>query len=79
LLKKNASEIEFYKFLISSKFIYYSSSQRIEIIKKYGKEIRRYRPLKVSEWLFILYYCLIFFNFDYLKKGFSMAVNILKS
>lgn len=79
LLKKNASEIEFYRFLISSKFTYYSSSQRIEIIKKYGKEIRRYRSLKVSEWLFILYYCLRFFNFDYLKKGFSMAVNKLKS
>lgn len=78
LLKKNASEVEFYKFLISNKFTYYSNSQRIEIIKKYGKEIRRYRSLKFSEWLFISYYCLRFFNFDYIKKGFSMAMNKFK-
>ena len=78
LVKKNASEVEFYKFIISNKFIYYSTSQRIEIIKKYGKEIRRYRSLNFSEWLFILYYCLIFFNFGYLEKGFSMVVNKFK-
>ncbi|TDE02052.1 glycosyltransferase family 2 protein [Flavobacterium sandaracinum] len=79
LLKKNASEIEFYKFLISRKFKYYRDYQRIEIIKKYGKEIRRYRSLLIYEWLFISYYCVRYFDFDYLKKGFSMTINKLKS
>lgn len=79
VVKKNASEIEFYKFLISSKFIHYDKKQRLEIIKKYGKEIRRNRALKFSEWIFILYYCLKFFNIDYLKKGFSMVLNRFKN
>jgi hypothetical protein len=79
LENKNASEIEFYKFIISIKFSNFSSYQRIEIIKKYGKEIRRYRDLKWSEWLFISYYCVRFFNFDYLKKGFYMITNNFKT
>ncbi len=78
LLKKNASEIAFYRFLISSKLQHYNKNQRFEILKKYGKEIRRNRSLKVSEWLFILYYCLKFFNVDYLKKGFNMVLNRFK-
>lgn len=79
ILEKNSSEIEFYRFLISSKFGYYDKNERLEIIKKYGKEIRRNRPLKFSEWIFILYSCLKFFDEDYLKKGFSMVLNRFKN
>lgn len=78
MLKKNSSEIEFYRFLIGNKFKFYNSNQRLEIIKKYGKEIRRHRSLKFSEWLLILYYCLKFFNVEYLKKGFNMILSRFK-
>lgn len=75
ILHKNLSEIQFYKFLISNKFKFYDNKERLEIIKKYGKVIKRSRELNFSEWTFIVYYCLIFFNAGYLKKGFSMLFN----
>lgn len=75
ILTKNLSEIQFYKFLISNKFQFYENNQRLELIKKYGKEIKRTRKLNLSEWIFIVYYCLIFFSVGYLKKGFSMLFN----
>ncbi|MFE3867011.1 glycosyltransferase [Flavobacterium sp. LS2P90] len=75
ILHKNLSEIQFYKFLISNKFKFYDNKERLEIIKKYGKEIKRTRDLNFLEWIFIVYYCLIFFNVGYLKKGFSMLFN----
>lgn len=75
LLNKNLSEIQFYKFLISNKFKFYENNQRLELIKKYGKEIKRTRRLNLSEWIFVVYYCLTFFNVGYLKKGLSMLFN----
>ena len=75
LFKKNCSEIEFYKFIISKKLAFYSHYQRFEMIQKYGKEIRRYRSLNFMEWLFILYYCIRYFNLNYLKKGGAMIIN----
>jgi hypothetical protein len=72
ILDKNLSEIQFYKFLIANKFRFYDSNERLEIIKKYGKEIKRTREVSFSEWIFIGYYCLIFFNVGYVKKGFSI-------
>lgn len=75
ILNKNLSEIQFYKFLIVNKFKFYEDNQRLEIMKKYGKEIKRTRKLNLSEWIFIVYYCLIFFNVGYLKKVFSMLFN----
>lgn len=75
IFNKNLSEIQFYKFLISNKFKFYENHQRLELIKKYGKEIKRTRKLNLSEWIFIGYYCLIFFNVGYLKKGFCMLSN----
>lgn len=78
LLNKNLSEIQFYRFVISNKFRFYDDIQRLEIIKKYGKEIKRTRGLNFSEWVLVVYYCLIFFNLAYLKKGFSMLFIKLK-
>lgn len=75
IINKNLSQIQFYKYLISNKFQFYDNNQRLEIIKKYGKEIQRTRKVNMSEWIFISYYCLIFFNVGYLKKGFSMLSN----
>lgn len=75
LISKNLSEIQFYKFLISNKFKFYVTNQRLELIQKYGKEIKRTRKLNLSEWIFIVYYCLIFFNVGFLKKGLSMLFN----
>lgn len=74
-LIKNKSEIEFYKFLISKKLNFYNSTQRLQIIKKYGKEIKRTRQLKLSEWIFIVYYCIRFFNLKFVIKGVSMPFN----
>ncbi|MBK0371246.1 glycosyltransferase family 2 protein [Flavobacterium agrisoli] len=79
LYEKNLSEIQFYKFLISNKFICYDNTQRLELIKKYGKEIGRNRNLYFSEWIFILFNCFIFFNLGYVKKGFNMLVFKLES
>lgn len=75
ILDKNLSEIEFYKFLISNRFKFYDNKQRLEIMKKYGKEIKKTRDLNYSEWVFVLYYCLISFNLGYLRKGFNMLFN----
>ena len=75
LIFKNSSEIQFYKYLIAYKFQFYDNNQRLELIKRYGKEIKRTRKVNISEWIFIGYYCLIFFNVGFLKKGFSMLSN----
>lgn len=75
ILDKNLSEIEFYKFLISNRFKFYDNKQRLEIMKKYGKEIKKTRELNYSEWAFVLYYCLISFNIGYLRKGLNMLFN----
>lgn len=77
--KKNLSVIAFYKFLIEKKIKYYSVLQREKIIRFYENEIKKQRDLKLSEWLFLLFFYLKYLDFNSIKKFSKRFLkNILK-
>jgi hypothetical protein len=65
---KSLSVIAFYRFVISEKLKFHTAPQRDRIMRRYEKEIRNIRNLKFSEWLFLLYFYLKYFDFDSVKK-----------
>jgi glycosyltransferase involved in cell wall biosynthesis len=65
---KNLSEIEFYKFMVSDKLKFYKREQRLRLMRKYQSEIKKTRNLRLSEWFFLLFFYLKYFNIDWFKK-----------
>ena len=65
---KSLSVITFYRFVILEKLKFYTAPQKDGIMRQYEKEIRNIRNLKLSEWLFLLYFYLKYFDFDSVKK-----------
>ncbi len=73
ILIKNVSEIEFFKFIVKHKLGYYDKNQRLRLLRRYMAEIRKTRNLKISEFFFILFFSLKYFDVDWLKKGYRKA------
>ena len=65
---KIISQLTFFRFLILEKLKFYSIPQIDRILRCYEKEIKEQRSLKVSEWFFIFYFYLKYFDFDSFKK-----------
>ncbi|TDE53944.1 glycosyltransferase family 2 protein [Flavobacterium sp. GT3P67] len=65
---KSLSVLSFYKFVILEKLKFYAIPHRDRILRRYEKEIRKQRDLKLSEWFFLLYFYLKYFDFDSVKK-----------
>ncbi|MDI5887394.1 glycosyltransferase family A protein [Flavobacterium yafengii] len=65
---KSLSVIAFYRFVILEKLKFYTTPQRDRIMRRYEKEIRNVRNLNLSEWFFLLYFYLKYFDFDSIKK-----------
>lgn len=72
LVLKNESLLEFYKFLISQKLSYYTGEQRLNILNNYCRKILLYRKITFQEYIYIAFYCIKYFNFGMLKKGFQV-------
>lgn len=53
LVLKNASLVQFYKFLIQNKFKHYSKFDRVKIIRQYHYVLKCTRKLDVSDWIFL--------------------------
>lgn len=75
IIIKNLSEIEFYKFMVSDKLKFYGREQRLRLMRKYQSEIKKTRDLRLSEWVFLLFYYLKYFNIDWFKKGYNKVSN----
>lgn len=71
IIIKNLSEIEFYKFMVSDKLKFYGREQRLRLMRKYQSEIKRTRNLSLSEWVFLMFFYLKYFNVDWFKKGYK--------
>lgn len=69
---KNESSAAFYHFLIQSKLKLYTRYESIKIIRKYYFELKKTRPLKTKDWLFIMCHYLQNLNMlavkDFFKK-----------
>ena len=77
-LVKNRSLLEFYKFLISKKLSHYSPQQRTNILRNYGKNIKKYREISFLEYVYIIFYSIKYFNLEILKKGLNVIRNKYK-
>lgn len=65
---KRLSLIAFYRFVILEKLKFHTTPQRDRIMRRYEKEIRIDRNLKLSEWFFLLYFYLKYYDFESVKK-----------
>lgn len=76
---KSFSVVSFFRFLILKKLKNYTNQEKEKIIRFYENEISKQRKLKLSEFFFVLYFYLKYFNF-YLTKKFikRFLKNILK-
>lgn len=77
IVLKNVSEIAFYKYLISNKFEFYNREQKLRLLRKYQAVIKKTRNLDSAEWGFLLSHYLVYFNFDWFKKGIKKVINTL--
>ncbi|MBF4492882.1 glycosyltransferase family 2 protein [Flavobacterium sp. MR2016-29] len=67
-LAKSLSVISFFKFLIKQKLSFYKNEEREKIVRFYENEINKKRNLKISEWLFLLFFYLKYLDFYSIKK-----------
>lgn len=65
---KNLSVISFFKFLIKKKLCFYKNEERENILRFYENEINKKRNLKISEWLFLLFFYLRYLDLYSIKK-----------
>lgn len=74
---KSLSVISFYRFLILKKLKFYTFPQQERILRFYESEINKQRNLKQSEWFFLFYFYLKYFNFYSIKKFIKRFVKII--
>ncbi|MNL34519.1 hypothetical protein D3C87_1564960 [compost metagenome] len=65
---KSLSVISFFKFLIKKKLSLYKNEEREKILRFYENEINKKRNLKISEWLFLLFFYSKYLDFYSIKK-----------
>jgi glycosyltransferase involved in cell wall biosynthesis len=54
LVLKNASLVQFYKFLIQNKFKHYTKFDRVKIIRQYHYVLNNSKQLEANDWIFLL-------------------------
>lgn len=74
---KSLSQISFYKYLISEKLKFYKKHQKINFLRRYESEIGNISPLKFSNWLFLSYYYIKYFDFKEIKKFLKRFLNTI--
>ena len=65
---KNASEIEFYKFIVLHKLKEFNKEQQLRLLRRYQAEIRKTRNLKIPEFFSLLFLYLKYANLDWIRK-----------
>jgi hypothetical protein len=63
---KNSSQIEFYKFLIKFRIKSFDKNQKLEIIRSFVLELKKFKKLSLNDFIFIIQYCLKYFNLKFL-------------
>ena len=76
---KNASEIEFYKFIVLHKLKKFDKEQQLRLLRRYQAELRKTRNLKVYEFFFLFFLYLKYMNVDWVNKFFKKVFNKMKS
>lgn len=78
---KNLSVMAFYKFILSNKLKFYNKEQRLRLIRRYKSEIEKNRKLNLTDWLFLLFFYLKYFDKGWFIKGwrkiFNKTINII--
>lgn len=62
IVTKDSSEIVFYKFMVSKKLKFYTHFQRDRIMRHYENKIKKVKKITASEWFFLFYFYLKYFN-----------------
>ncbi len=65
---KNLSVIAFFKYLILDKLKFYDRKKQIMLLVRYENAIKNTRPLKNSDWFFLFFYYVKYFDLDGSKK-----------
>jgi glycosyltransferase involved in cell wall biosynthesis len=75
---KYLSEIEFYKFIFSNKFIFYNNEQRLRLLQNYQSILKKTNKLSLYERVLILFFYLKYFNIDWCIKGYKRVLKNFK-
>lgn len=77
LFEKNLATLKFYEYIIKNKLKFYNKLQRHHWLDRYENTIKKQRPLKMSEWVLIIYCYLKYYDNYSLKKVIKRCVKAI--